>query len=1092
MKKVFFTILILCIIKICEAQFYSGHQMSFGKNRVQYYQFNWQSIRFDDYDIYYNDSGEELAKYTKIYLDTYIPEIESIFGYTLNNRFIVVLYNNLSDFRQSNIGLVTGNVQSNLGGVTQISGNKVFLYFESDHEKFKIQIKKALTQICINEMLYGDLLRDKLTNSTLLSLPQWFEEGLISFISENWSVDIENKVRDGILSGKYDNINSLEDEDAKIAGHSIWYFISMEYGTTEIPNILYLTRVNKSVDNGLMYVLGLNTKYLSYEWKDYFLTRFKNDMDKNIADEKIFEESKKNTKYQNIKLNPTNSTIAYSTNIYGKIKIFIYDPLTQKNTQILKFGNKLDQITDFSHPILEWHPTGKILAYIIEKEGAIYFYQYVVDTEELRERKIIEFTKINSFAFSHDGKYIVLSAARLGIVDIYVMGLTGGKPIQITNDLADDMQPRFAENSTKIIFSSNRISDTLKIETFDSHREKANTYDIFAYDFKNNNNVLTRLTETEFDNETAPKELKKYTYLFLSDKNGIQNLYTLTYDSTISFIDTITHYRYFTTNYAITNHKTNILEYDLNLRQNKIAKIFLEDTKYYIYQNNLVLEKNNELISKIENSDYKKIYNEDLKKQQEIKLKKIEDQKRERHKSDSIAALPLDNYINPDSLTIDITNYVFEIERETPYKYIFKNKYSKKATAEENIFPKPKLYKQNFYIDYLVSQVDFGNLNESYQAFTGGPFYFTGLNMFVKLGLNDLFYDYKIIGGYRLAMNNYEVLLSVENLEKRLDKQYIFHRQVIQSNSNFSNYYSYEVQTNEAFYIIRYPFNQITSLKTTFNTRYDKAILHARDYNSMIIKDDYQVFSLVKTELIYDNVFDLGINLYDGIRAKCFGEFYQQVEGNYDFITVLGFDFRYYKKIHRSLIFATRIAASTAFGTGKLIYYLGGVDNWYTFQLFDTDNGRRFDTTVNINTNENYIYQAVATNMRGFKQNSRNGNSFVLSNTELRFPVFKYFAQRPLSSEFFNNFQLVTFFDIGTAWSGLSPLDSRNAYNQVIVNNGPVTVYVDVDRAPVIAGYGWGMRSKLFGYFFRLDWAWGIESYHIMPRTFYFSLNLDF
>jgi hypothetical protein len=43
-----------------------------------------------------------------------------------------------------------------------------------------------------------------------------------------------------------------------------------------------------------------------------------------------------------------------------------------------------------------------------------------------------------------------------------------------------------------------------------------------------------------------------------------------------------------------------------------------------------------------------------------------------------------------------------------------------------------------------------------------------------------------------------------------------------------------------------------------------------------------------------------------------------------------------------------------------------------------------------------------------------------------------------------------------------------------------------------VAGYGFGLRSQLLGYFVRLDWAWGIENNQIRPRVFYFSLSLDF
>jgi len=88
---------------------------------------------------------------------------------------------------------------------------------------------------------------------------------------------------------------------------------------------------------------------------------------------------------------------------------------------------------------------------------------------------------------------------------------------------------------------------------------------------------------------------------------------------------------------------------------------------------------------------------------------------------------------------------------------------------------------------------------------------------------------------------------------------------------------------------------------------------------------------------------------------------------------------------------------------------MGGVDNW----LFP-----KFIVNTPIDMEQNYAYQTLGTNMRGFDQNIRNGNSFAVLNSELRFPVFRYFANRPIKSDIINNFQLVAFGDVGTAWTG--------------------------------------------------------------------------
>ena len=58
---------------------------------------------------------------------------------------------------------------------------------------------------------------------------------------------------------------------------------------------------------------------------------------------------------------------------------------------------------------------------------------------------------------------------------------------------------------------------------------------------------------------------------------------------------------------------------------------------------------------------------------------------------------------------------------------------------------------------------------------------------------------------------------------------------------------------------------------------------------------------------------------------------------------------------------------------------------------------------------------------------------------------------------------------------------------------GPaVNVNVNYFRNPVVSGFGLGTRTLLFGYFIRLDVAWGLDSGERVEPIVYFSLSKDF
>ncbi len=153
--------------------------------------------------------------------------------------------------------------------------------------------------------------------------------------------------------------------------------------------------------------------------------------------------------------------------------------------------------------------------------------------------------------------------------------------------------------------------------------------------------------------------------------------------------------------------------------------------------------------------------------------------------------------------------------------------------------------------------------------------------MLFLVGTQDLFEDYKVTGGVRFGSNfdSNEYLLSVENLKKRLDKEIIFHRQVYKTITNdWSSYV--KATTQELFGLLKYPFSQVSALKGTLNLRLDEYAYLSTDQYNMIKEGEHKLWAGVKLEYIFDNARMIGLNLYDGIRSKVFGEYYQQVNGD--------------------------------------------------------------------------------------------------------------------------------------------------------------------------------------------------------------------
>jgi Tol biopolymer transport system component len=1082
-------ILVTCVLySNAYSQFYNGLQMSFGKNRVQYTDFYWQFYRFDNFDCYFNEYGRDLAQYTANYASKKLAEIEDFFDYSLEKRIIFIIYNKNSEYKQTNIGLVTFDEDSyNTGGFNRIIKNKVMLYYEGDHVAYEQQIAASITEVIINEMLYNADIKDRISSSSVISMPDWYIKGLVRYVAGGWNYETENRVKDGFKAKKYKNINHLEYDDAIDAGISFWRFIGKKYGDALIPNIIYLTKIYKNIDDGLDYVIGEKLKDLLKEWRGYYADEYSGDKKQPADDLNTIRKSKKEQIFQQVRVSPGGDYIAYVTNDWGRKRIWLYNQATGKRKIIFRKEPKYEQIIDNTYPVIAWHPTGKILTFINDEKADLEMYFYRVNEKTTDKRVLLYFDKVLDFSYSPEGSRLVFSAVKDGITDIYIHTIASGTNEQITHDIADDLNPSFMRFSPeKIIFSSNRLTDTLT-NTASPFEKVSKNFDLFTYDLTQKGNLLVRLTEGKYADRFQATEVGKNRFGYLGNQNGIINRYTARFDSSINFIDTIAHYRYFINSEPLTNYDRNIIFQSEISNPDDFGEVLFSNRKYVLRKGKAdqsnPIPAGDMVNTRLRNE--KNLYFHKADSVEQLRQWLIAEDKKIR---DTLTKPLYEYYIKNEP--IDINHYIFEKEKQNYYSQLWRKKYMNidLDTGHVNL-PLIRIYETSFYNNYIATQIDFSFLDNSYQVYSGGaPYYNPGINLLTKIGTVDLFEDYRVTGGFRFAGNfdSNEYLLSIENLKGTFDKQLIYHRQVYFSSNDTSLFKTY---SQNLYFSLAKPITPVLTLRGTVSYRLDRHVYLATDVPTLNYENITQHWASLKGEVIFDNTRKRTINIYFGTRFKIWGEYYKELNRNKSDMFVLGIDFRKYTQIHRELIWANRFAASTSFGPTKLIYYLGGVDNWmgYLFNKYPM-----FDNTIPVTPNVNYGFQALATNMRGFTQNVRNGNSFALINSELRWPFIRYFAGHPLRSNFLNSLQIIGFGDIGSAWSGPSPWRSTNGYDTQKLTNGPVSVTLDSNKNPIVEGFGGGLRAQLLGYFIRADWAWGIENNYVLPRIFYLSFSLDF
>ena len=1085
MKRVIillFILLLQAIPSAVSAQFYTGAQQEFGKNRVQYRDFNWLYYPYKQFEVYYYQGGKDLAIYTVQAADQQLIELQELFDYKLDDQIEIVVYNKMSEFRQSNVG-ITSEIESNIGGSTRIVGSKVFLYFSGDYQSYQRQLRAALSEVLISQMMFGGNWRQVIKNNALLQLPDWYMKGLIKYAEGEESPETAARVQDGVLNGAFENFNRLEGDEAAYAGYALWKYVADVYGENVLPNILYMTKISRNIESGFLFVLGtslmsLNSDFLNYYDRYYASSasvkqfpellpltpsRSKEKKQKKQLGE-IAVKAKKDLEYDQFKLSPDQEYVAYTTNELGQVKVWLYHIPSGKKKRIFKHGYPLERLNDKSYPVLAWHPSSLILSFVYEKQGRAFMVNYNLEERKKIEKELFRIDKVIHMAYAPDGRKIVFSGVKEGQSDLYMYQTIGNNQTQLTNDIYDDLEPQFIRNGNALIFASNRLDDTLRTDV--SQAPFPLNKDIFIMSLSPESDVLERVTSTAELDEYSPFDYDEEHYTYLASKEGFSNRYLAKIDSAISRIDTTIHYRFFTVSNQISDLQKNPIAYEYHPRSATYSLVFYENGRPTFY-----LEEKQSKPSMNGKSGEGEGMDNSL--PEGIDVLTLPPSKIEAGEID------IDDYVFED----DSRDYTYEKQRislgdiETPAAQD-----TVKAQAFE--LPKPRNYRLNFATDYVLSQVDNRFNSQFYQRNTGPTATFPGISGLVQLGISDLFEDYKIVGGFRISasLNNSDIGLSYEDLSKRIDRRFTIQRQGNRMVTD-DGFGITEMQTYSGEYQYKYPFTELASLRISGTYRLDRSVALATDIFTLAQENQLDHNVGVKVQYVYDNTISKGLNLYNGTRYKIWGEYLRDPFNKGRDVKVVGLDFRHYEKIHRSMILALRLAGHTSFGHRNIITYLGGVDNW----LF-----QRIDNETPIPTGEDYFFQALGSPVRGFFVNARNGNSFGVANAEVRWPIFDYFLNAPIKSDFVQNFQVLGFADVGTAWTGSNPYDEENQFNQVVLEQNPITITIDNNREPIIWGYGFGLRSRVLGYFVRADWAWGVDDNRVMPRVFHLSLTTDF
>jgi hypothetical protein len=353
-KRLFIGLFFLVMTPVwVKAQFYTSQ---YGQNRIQYQQFDWYYYSTTHFDVYYYPGGGDYANQAIEFLEKEFTYLTDVLGYAPYSKTKIFIYQSIHDLQQSNIG-IEGPVYT-LGGRTDFVKLQIEIAHPGSAIKFKEELTYKLSRILIEDMLFGGSLAEMFQSSYLLTLPRWFIDGAARYLAYGWNEEMDDYIRD-LLSGQdFKKLVKIEGTDAGLLGQSIWNYIAVQHGRSNISNILNLTRIIRNEENSITSTLGMEYRTFLRDWQNYYnndiLEVNKNYIEPEEQHEIVSERVDKYV-YKDISLSPNGRKVAYAQNKLGRYTVYVYDMDTEKTRKVFRSGIRVHgQEVDYSLPLVDW------------------------------------------------------------------------------------------------------------------------------------------------------------------------------------------------------------------------------------------------------------------------------------------------------------------------------------------------------------------------------------------------------------------------------------------------------------------------------------------------------------------------------------------------------------------------------------------------------------------------------------------------------------------------------------------------------------------------------------------------------------------
>ena len=499
----------------------------FGQNKVNLVPEEWSTLQTMHFDIYYPRGEDEFGRVVALMAEETYYTLKDQLTFPIGSRIPVMFYSSKTNFQSTNI--IYPLLTEGVGGFTESLRNRVAIPFDGSYSDLEELLAHELTHAYTNALEDG--VANALRSMRPTSFPFWFSEGLPEYLSIGGESDYNNMfILDMVVNDKLPPLQNLGGYYAYRLGESFLAYLARSYGKDKVTEYYYTLRSSNGLDNATKKVFGLEFDDLESRWRYQLKRDFYPLVESQgipVVNLEKRSDSKKKGAYFNLmpRFSPDGSRYVWFSSAESRYSVWMGSLHGLSEPRRILKGEATGNIEEFHYfrSNLSWFPDNRRVAFAAKTANGDRIHILDVD-----RRKIVRtiapagMSAIYELDVAPDGRSLVFAGQQGMRCDLFLMDMESENLTRITDDLYNDLQPRFTPDGQSVVFASERSRDP------ESRRRGlfANlNRNIFSLDLAGGE--LTQHTFEKKDCSFPQVDAKGQNLYYINSDGGVSNIFAL-------------------------------------------------------------------------------------------------------------------------------------------------------------------------------------------------------------------------------------------------------------------------------------------------------------------------------------------------------------------------------------------------------------------------------------------------------------------------------------------------------------------------------------------------------------------------------------